>query len=109
MSLPARTTDGLPLTGAASSAVPTRRPWARTSSEASAETVEESIRIAGARSLRVSTPPSPIVTALRSSEPATIVKTTSQSASAAGVEATVAPSPSSDSAFSRVRFQTLTS
>src|SRR2546430_10946605 len=52
---------------------------------------------------------SSIVTALKSSGPATIVKTTSQSASSEGESAMVAPRSASGSALERVRFHTATS
>ena len=57
MSRPAATTFGLPLTGAASRAVPRVVATARTAADASADTVEESTSTAGAASERVSTPP----------------------------------------------------
>jgi hypothetical protein len=76
---------------------------ALTSAEASGETVDESTITAGAASGRDSNPPSPRTTALKSSGPATIVKTISRSASSAGVSTTVAPSSASGSAFARVR------
>ncbi len=103
------TTLGLPLTGAASTAVPRSAACARTRSDASADTVDESISTSGALASAVSTPPSPIVTSWKSSGPAIIVKTRSRSASAAGESTMVAPSSASGSAFSRVRFQTATS
>ena len=103
------TTFGLPLTGAASTAVPRSAACARTASDASAETVEESTSTRGATPSADSTPPSSIVTALKSSGPATIVKTTSQSASSEGESAMVAPRSASGSALERVRFHTATS
>jgi hypothetical protein len=54
-------------------------------------------------------PSGPVIADSTASQSASMVRTTSElAADAAGVLATVAPSLASDSAFSRVRFQTLT-
>src|SRR5918994_4161660 len=106
VSLPASTTDGLPLTGAARRATPRASVWALTSAEASVETVDESTTTDGAVSDLDSSPFSPRTTALKSSGPATIVKTMSRPASSTGASTTVAPSWASGSAFALVRLYT---
>jgi hypothetical protein len=65
--------------------------------------VDESTITDGAESALESSPSSPRTTALKSSGPATIVKTTSHPANAAGLSTTVAPSSSNGSALARVR------
>src|SRR5215213_6806177 len=109
VSLPASTTDGLPLTGAASRATPRASVSALTCADASGEIVEESTMIDGAASDLERRPFSPRTTALKSSGPATIVKTMSRSASSWGEFSTVPPSSVSGSAFERVRLYTATS
>src|SRR5829696_9554676 len=109
VSLPASTTDGLPLTGAASRATPRASVSALTCADASGEIVEESTMIDGAASDLERRPFSPRTTALKSSGPATIVKTMSRSASSWGESSTVPPSSVSGSAFERVRLYTATS
>jgi hypothetical protein len=99
----------LPLTGAASMAVPRSAAAARTSAEASSETVELSIRILGDLPERVSTPSLPSVTCFRSFDAEIMVKTISQEARSAGRSTTRMPDFVSGSALARVRFQTLTS
>jgi hypothetical protein len=101
--LPASTTEGFPLTGAASSATPRASVSLRTSADASGEIVDESTITDGAASGLESSPCSPRITALKSSGPPTIVKTTSRSARSAGASTTSAPSSASGSAFERVR------
>ena len=76
-SSPAATTRPLPLTGAARNAVPRAAARARTSADASADTVEQSTRNFGALA---GLPSSRSVTEIRSAESATMVKTTSRSA-----------------------------
>src|SRR5919106_3400026 len=106
VSLPASTTDGLPLTGAARRATPRASVWTLTSDDASGETVDESTITDGAASAFDSSPFSPRTTALKSSGPATIVKTMSRSASSSGRSTTFAPSSDRGSAFARVRLYT---
>jgi hypothetical protein len=109
VSRPAATTFALPLTGEASTPTLRSAAAARTSSEAACEIVVESMRMRGAVSLRLSTPFGPIVTSLKSSDPPTIVNTTSRSARSAGESTTVAPADASASALLRVRLNTATS
>src|ERR671920_656274 len=109
VSLPASTTEGLPLTGAARRATPRRSVSTLTSADASGETVDESTITGGAASDRDNSPFSPRTTALRSSDPATIVKTMSRSTRSAGLSTTSAPSSPSGSAFALVRLYTATS
>ena len=93
----------MPLTGAASTAVPRSAAAARTSSDAAWEIVVESITMRGDVPARERTPFEPIATSLKSSEPPTIVNTTSRSARSAGDSTIVAPSSASASALLRVR------
>ena len=103
VSRPALTTLGLPLTGAASSAVPRFSASARTAADASAEIVVESTTTAGAGPDPDSSPSGPATTCWKSAEPARIVNTMSRSPSSAGWSTIVAPSSASGSHFARVR------
>jgi hypothetical protein len=104
-SRPARTTRGLPDTGAASSTQPRAAAARRISADAPADTVLASTRYAGTRSPR-SRPPSPSVTSRRSASRLTIVNTTSRPPSSSAPRTSVAPRPTSPVARDRVRFQT---
>src|SRR3954453_3070956 len=108
-SLPAATTLGLPLTGAARTAVPCSCAASRTTCDAPGEIVVESTRTLGAVPSRESRPPSPMTTCWKSRSPPTMVKTMSRSARSAGGSTIVAPCSASGSAFARVRFHTATS
>jgi len=68
--------------------------------------VVESTITRGREPGRDNSPSGPVTTCSTSTEPATIVNTTSQSAKSAGVSTTVAPSFSSGAHFSRVRLYT---
>jgi len=92
----------LPLTGEASIAVPRFAAASRTSSDASSETVEQSMRILGVLAA-VSTPFLPRVTSFRSSDADTMVKTMSRSARSAGRATRRMPESVSGSALARVR------
>ena len=74
---PAATMVALPLTGAESIAVPRSAAALRTSLAASSDTVEQSTTTFGAV-FPVSNPPGPRVTASRSGDDITVVKTMSQ-------------------------------
>jgi hypothetical protein len=100
---PLSTTFGLPLTGAASIAVPRASAAARTSAAAAGAIVVESMINPGATSERESRPCGPVTTSATSADPATIVKTMSRSARSAGVSAIVAPSATRGCALERVR------
>ncbi len=102
MSVPAATTLALPLTGAESIAVPRRRAASRTWFEPSSDTVEQSIKSLGQR-CAPSTPSAPVVTAMRSSEAETVLKTMSRSLKSFGESTIVAPSAASGSTLLRVR------
>ena len=108
VSMPARTTLPLPLTGAARKATPRSAHAARIASEALWSTVEQSTTILGTSSGSASSPPSPTSTCSRSLLVDTIVKTASSPRSSAMLSATMQPRSASGSAFARVRFQTVT-
>jgi hypothetical protein len=102
VSLPAVTTFALPLTGAASMSVPSLAAAARTSAEASSDTLEQSISSFGDWSLP-STPSAPRHTAVRSSDAETVVNTMSNPRMARGESTIFAPSAASGSTLLRVR------
>src|SRR5207244_3397177 len=106
---PARATLGLPQTGAASNAVPSRSAVARISAETSIDTVDASIRSDGARVPSESRPCGPATTSTKSFESETVVMTMSRSARSTGRLTTCAPSFASDSVLAGVRLYTVTS
>ncbi len=102
VSLPTLTTLPLPLTGEASMSTPRAPALARTSAEASSDTLEQSTMSPGLAS-PVSSPFSPWITDNRSSEVETMLKTMSRSFSSRGVSANLPPNSARGSALLRVR------
>ena len=90
MSRPALATLGLPISGAASSALPRAASSWRTCADASAEMVEQSTRIDGIVDADAS-PPGPSTASMRSWDVPTVAKTMSLLASSAAESTTFAP------------------
>ncbi len=103
---PARTTLGLPITGAASRAVPRPAISARTRAEASADTVEQSTSTRGPAPGPDMSPAGPSTADMRSSDEPTVMKTMSLAASSAALAAGLAPSWISGSALPMERLKT---
>ncbi len=102
--LPARTTLGFPITGAARNAVPRPAASARTRAEASGDTVEQSTSTLGTAPSGLDiTPPWPSTAAIRSSDVPTVMNTMSVLPSSAADAAGLAPSLTSGSALAGER------
>jgi hypothetical protein len=102
VSLPAATTFALPLTGAASISVPSVAAAARTWSDASSDTLEQSM-ISFGEPFLPSSPSGPVHTAMRSSDADTVVNTMSRPRSSLTESTILAPSAASGSTLLRVR------
>src|SRR5579863_9996016 len=101
---PARTTLGLPITGAASRAVPRSAISAQTRAEASGDTVEQSTSTLGAAPLAPDIRPfRPSTAEIRSSDDPTVMNTMSLAPSSAAVPTGLAPSRTSGSALADER------
>src|ERR1700683_4362399 len=101
---PARTTLGLPITGAASNAVPRSAISARTRAEDSGDTVEQSTSTLGADpSAPDISPCRPSTAEIRSSDDPTVMNTMSLAASFEAVLTGLAPSLTSGSALAGER------